>query len=407
LKLIALGHRDFRLLQAARFLLIVGIEMINVAVGWRVYELTHRPLDLGYVGLAQFLPLVAFWPVAGHTADRFDRRKIFLVCQAAILIAVAALGAVTLLHVDRLGRVYAFLVTFGAARAFMGPAGQSLGPSLVPPAILPNAIAWSSAAWQMAAVVGPMIGGLLYVARGVHAVYCGVLLATLAAMALTSRMRADSEVRAARGASLAALLGGVTYVLKTRIIFASIALDLFAVLFGGAVALFPALVRDHLEAGPWALGIVRSAPSVGALITAGWLAASPLARRTGAKMLTAVLVFGLCTIVLAISKNLLLSALALAVAGAADMVSVVVRTTLIQIATPAEMRGRVTAVNFVFTGASNELGEFESGLTAQWLGVVRATVLGGVATCLLVGLWVAAFPSLRRLDRLEDARSTG
>ena len=398
----AFGYRDFRLFQVARFLLTIGVQMQSVAVGWHVYEMTRRPVDLGYVGLVQFLPLVGLSLLAGHTADRFDRRRVLLVCHVVIALSALALATLTALHVTSLVPMFAVLFVFGSVRAFIGPAAQSLVPFLVPSEELPSAVTLSSAVWQIAAIVGPAAGGLIYAAGGPLAVYITTAIPTLATFGATLLMHVDTGRAEKRGLSLATLFAGVGYVFRTKIILGTISLDLFAVLFGGAVALLPAFARDVLHASPMALGLLRSAPSIGAAVMAATLSVFPLGRHAGAKMLVAVFVFGLATLVFASARSVGVAMGALIVCGAADMVSVVVRSTVIQLATPNEMRGRVSAVNLVFVGASNELGEFESGLTAEWLGVTRAIALGGALTCAVVATWTVVFPSLRRIGRLED-----
>ncbi len=402
MSLAAFSYRDFRLFQGSRFLLTIGIQMQSVAVGWHVYEITRRPLDLGYVGLVQFLPLVGLSLIAGQTADRLDRRRILMTCHVAIALCAAALAMMTVLGIDSLLPVYAVLFLFGSVRAFIGPAAQSLLPYLVPQRELPSAVAWSSTIWQMAAICGPALGGIVYALAGPLAVYSTTAVLTMATFALTGLMRVNTEALEKRAISLATLFAGVGYVLRTKVILGTITLDLFAVLFGGAVALLPAFARDVLHSSPIELGVLRSAPSIGAALTAITLAVFPLGRRAGAKMLVAVFVYGVATIAFATSRTLALSVMALAVCGAADMISVVVRSTVIQLATPNEMRGRVSAVNLVFIGASNELGEFESGVTAEWLGIQRAAALGGFLTCVVVASCAGLFPSLRRIDRLED-----
>lgn len=402
MSLAAFSYRDFRLFQGARFLMTIGIQMQSVAVGWHVYEITRRPLDLGYVGLVQFLPLVGLSLVAGQTADRVDRRRILMTCDVVIALCAAALAVITMLGISRLWPVYAVLFLFGSVRAFIGPAAQSLLPYIVPQSELPSAVAWSSTIWQMAAILGPALGGIVYALAGPLVVYSTTAVLTMATFTLIAMMRVNTEALEKRAISLATLFAGVGYVLRTKVILGTITLDLFAVLFGGAVALLPAFARDVLHSSPIELGVLRSAPSIGAALTAATLAVFPLGHRAGAKMLVAVFVYGVATIAFAYSRTIALSVMALAVCGAADMISVVVRSTVIQLATPNEMRGRVSAVNLVFVGASNELGEFESGVTAEWLGIQRAAALGGFLTCVVVASCAGLFPSLRRIDRLED-----
>ncbi|MBF5045914.1 MFS transporter [Aggregicoccus sp. 17bor-14] len=396
------AHRDFRLYQAARLLLTLGIQMQSVAVGWHVYSLTGRALDLGYVGLAQFLPAVLLSPLTGDTADRFDRRRILLVCYATLSVCALLLFALARMHVPSLGALYAVLVLLGVGRAFLGPAGQSLVPSLVPNAHLASALAWSSSILEIATITGPALGGLAY--GGVEAAGVYLICAALMALAtlLIGRMRTRIAHRVSATRSWDRLVAGLRFVWHQKVVLGAISLDLFAVLLGGAVALLPIFAAEILHTGPWGMGLLRSAPAVGAGTMALVLANRPLRRRAGRTMFVCVAVFGLATLTFGLSRNLFLSLGALAVLGAADMVSVVVRSTLVQLATPDEMRGRVSAVNMVFIGASNELGEFESGLTAQWLGAVPAVIVGGLGTLAVVALWAWRFPELRRVNRLED-----
>jgi MFS family permease len=389
--------------QAARFLGTFGFQMASVAVGWQVYSITHRPLDLGYVGLVQFLPSVALSLFAGAVADRYDRRRILALCHAVFGLCWILLA---LLAWRRAGVVpiYVVLVTVGVARAFSGPAAQSMLPNLVPRELFGPAAALSSSAWQVAAISGPALGGALYgVTHGAHAVFLLAGVFGLAASWLVASLHPrESESRETRGMSLDAVLAGVRYVREQPLMLGTISLDLFAVLLGGAVALLPVYARDILHAGPWALGLLRGAPAVGAALMAITLAWSPLRRHAGWTMLGSVAVYGLATVVFALSRDVALSFAALVVVGAADMVSVVVRQHTVQLATPDAMRGRVSAVNLVFISASNELGEFESGVTAEYLGPVRAALLGGVGTLVVVVLWSWWFPALRKLDRPDD-----
>ena len=397
-------YRDFRLYQCARFLLTIAIQMQSVAVGWQVYDLTRRPRDLGIVGLMQFLPLIGLSPITGHTADRFDRRTVVLVCNLGLATSALLLLASTLAQTQHAYFIYATLIFFGAVRAFSGPATSALVTHLVPMEDFPEAVAWGSTVWQAATVIGPAMGGVVYAASGgAGGVYAVSALSSLAAFGCVLAMKVRTGRMERSGPTLGTLLAGVRYVFSQKLILGSITLDLFAVLLGGAVALLPIFARDILHTGPWGLGILRSAPALGALIMAVWVAYHPLRRRAGLTMFACVGLFGIATVVFALSHVYLLSLAALIVAGASDMVSVVVRGTLVQIATPPEMRGRVSAVNQVFVGASNELGEFESGLTADWLGVVPAAVFGGVATCVVVAACVFLFPALRRVDRLDRA----
>ena len=397
--LAAFRHRTFRLFTAARFLVISGVEMQSLAVGWQIYSITRRPLDLGLVGLAQFLPgLMLFW-LGGHVADRFERRNVLLCCQAGFALCSLALLAITLRGVHGVGPIYCVLVGMGLIRVFNGPAGQAFAPLLVPAEIFPSAAAWGSGVFNAATIMGPLGGVWLYAAGGSPVpVYLTTTCALLVSAGLMSRLRVRGLQKGKRGAT--ELLAGFRYVLKNRLILGSISLDLFAVLLGGAVALLPVYAREILMAGPRGLGLLRASPGMGAGLMALVLANRPLRRHAGAKMMACVAAFGACTIVFGLSRNLYLSMAALFLVGASDMVSVIVRSTLGQLATPDEMRGRVSAVNMLFIGTSNEFGQFESGVTAQWWGAVPAVVLGGVGTLLVVSLWSVLFPALRRVDEL-------
>ncbi|HVU00430.1 MAG TPA: MFS transporter [Polyangiaceae bacterium] len=397
----ALGYRDFRLFQVGRFTAVVGTQMLSVAVGWQVYDLTRRPLDLGYVGLAQFLPGFVLALPAGHVADRADRRRIVALCQAVYVLVAAALIAFVETGASSPALIYALLVAFGAARGFSGPAGQALMPDLVPGEHFANAVAWGSSAWQVATIVGPAAGGVAYAAGGPTlayglgaALFVVSVVATLAIRTVPSRSKEE-------GASWASLLAGVRFVFAKKIILGALTLDLFAVLLGGATALLPVYARDVLHVGPTGLGVLRAAPGFGAALMAIGLAYRPLGGRAGGTLFACVLIFGVATIAFGASRSFPLSLAALVTLGAADLVSVVVRHTVVQLSTPPEMRGRVSAVNVVFIGASNELGEFESGVTAALLGTVPAVVLGGVGTCFVVLVSLFLFPELRRVDRLE------
>ena len=395
-------HRDFRLFQLARLLVTLALQMQSVAIGWQVYALTHRTLDLGWVGFSLFLPAILLSLVTGHVADRFDRRRVLAACYGSL-----ALTSLVLLALSRAGLstplpIYAAAFLVGTARAFSGPSGQALMPSLVPKEQLSVAVAWSSSVWEVATIAGPACGGALYASAG-HpwVVYAATSACAAGGAVAVASLAVREATRERRATSWTTLLAGVRYVFAERIVLATISLDLFAVLLGGAVALLPAYASDVLHAGPTALGLMRSAPAAGALVVAVLLARFPIARHAGPLLLVCVALFGVATIVFGVSRSLPLSLASLFVLGAADMVSVVIRMTLVQLATPEAMRGRVSAVNLVFIGASNELGEFESGVTAAWLGLVPAVVAGGVGTLLVVVAWAWLFPELRRIDRLE------
>lgn len=400
-----LGNRSYALYLASRVSLIVATQMLSVAVAWQVYEITGQALALGFSGLALFLPGFLFALPAGHVADRYDRRTIVLGCHLGVATAAVVLAALAWSGGRSLLPIYGTLALLGTIRAFSGPAGQALMPNLVGRAQLERAVALGSSAWQLAMIAGPSLGGVLYAATGkawVVYVICATLALCAAACVFAIESPPENASRSREPPSLDTLFAGIRYVWSNKTILGAVSLDLFAVLLGGAVALLPIFTKDLLHVGPWGLGILRSAPAVGAAVVAFGLAHSPLRRRAGASMFVAVLVFGIATIVFGLSRSFPLSLAALFVLGAADMVSVVVRSTLIQTRTPDAMRGRVGAVNLVFIGASNELGEFESGVTAAYLGPELAVVVGGVGTCLVVLVWVLLFRDLARVDRLDE-----
>ena len=387
--------------MSARLLVTVSSEMQAVAVTWQVYSLTHRPLDLGLVGLAQFLPGILLFLVSGHAADRIARQRILETCYAAFAVCSLLLLGFATRGLASVYPIYLVLLLNGTVRAFNGPASQAFLPLLVAGKHFPNAVAWSASIFQAATILGPMAGGALYALTGTAAtVYALAAAGYLAALLLLSAVRVRAVERPGADASPGMVWDGLKYIWNNKLILGTISLDLFAVLLGGAVALLPVYARDILHAGPSGLGILRSAPGVGAVVTAIAVAHWPLRRRAGATMLWCVFGFGICTIVFGLSRNLVLSLAALAFLGACDMVSVIVRHTLVQLSTPNDMRGRVSAVNMVFIGASNEVGQFESGITAQWFGTVPAVVLGGVGTLAVVAIWSALFPALRRVDHL-------
>ena len=380
---------------------MIGFQMQGVAVGWQVYELTHRPLDLGYVGLAQFVPSIVLSLVAGEMADRFERRRLLVVCYGILAACTVMLAWIAHLPAPAVTSIYAVLVLIGIGRAFAGPAAQALVPNLVDAAHFPNAVAWSSSTWHVAVVAGPAIGGAVYAASSSTWVYVFAAILQFIAMAAIGALPLPKIIAKADGRSLRRLLAGLEFVWKKKIILGALSLDMFAVLFGGAVALLPVYAKDVLHTGPIGLGLLRSAPAAGATLVALSLVFRPIERRTGLVMFTGVFVFGLATVVFGLSKNFGLSLGALVVLGAADMVSVYVRSNLVQLATPDGMRGRVSAVNLAFIGVSNELGEFESGALAALLGVVGSVVVGGVGSCVIVAVWMLLFPALRRVDKLE------
>lgn len=376
--------------------------MVAVAVAWQVYELTHRAMSLGYVGLAQFLPSFLLFLLAGHAVDRFDRRAVLLVVQFSYAVLAGLLLLYTRSGAHAAGPIYAILVMQGTVRAFGAPAGQAFMPELVPEHHFANAVTWGSSTFMVATIVGPGLGGVVYAwLGGPSAVYGLAVVTYLFAFVFTAAIHTRTGRMEPRGASMETLLAGFRYVLANSVILGSISLDLFAVLLGGATALLPIFASDVLHTGVRGLGALRAAPSAGAMAMALLLAFHPLERRAGRLMFSGVALFGIATIGFGLSRNLELSLALLFTLGAADMVSVVVRQTLVQIKTPAQMRGRVSAVNMLFIGTSNQFGEFESGLTAQWWGAVPATVVGGIGTLLVVAGWWRGFPELRAVESLR------
>ncbi len=398
---IAFSNPNFRFFVLTRFLTTTASEMQSVAIAWQVYNLTHRPVDLGYVGLAQFLPGILLFLVAGHVADRFSRIKILVTCYGLFSLCSLALLTLSLRGIGSVYWVYAVLLVNGAVRAFNWPAGMAFLPRLVPTEHFPNAVTWNSSIFQGATLCGPILGGLIYAATGNGtAVYMLSAAAYLLGLLSTLQIRVPAGETRGAGFSKNTVLEGFRYIFQNKLILGSISLDLFAVFLGGAVALLPIYVRDILKVDAIGLGILRSAPGAGAILMAILLAYKPLRRRAGATMLFSVAGFGVSTILFGVSRNLWLSALALALVGATDMVSVVVRHIVTQLAVPDSMRGRISAVNMIFIGTSNEVGEFESGITAQWLGAVPAVIAGGVGTILIVIAWWHLFPTLRNVDSL-------
>jgi len=387
--------------MTARFLITSATEMQAVAVGWQVYGMTHRPLDLGLVGLAQFLPGIFLFLLAGHAADRIARQRILQTCYVGFAVCSLSLLALAAGRLAAPGPIYAVLLGNGVVRAFNGPAGQAFLPLLVPEEHFQNAVAWSSSVFMSATILGPMIGGLLYGFTGnPMPVYGCSALFTLAGLVLVSGLRIPRAERPRKAATVEMVLGGLHYIWQNKLILGAISLDLFAVLLGGAVALLPVYAREILRVGSTGLGILRGAPGIGALVTSIAVAHWPLRRHAGTAMLWCVAGFGVFTIVFGISRHVVLSLAALVMVGACDMVSVIVRHNMVQLHTPDEMRGRVSAVNMLFVGASNEVGQFESGITAQWFGTVPAVVLGGLGTIFVVALWSRMFPALREIDKV-------
>jgi len=393
-------HRAFVAFWLARICSSFGFQMLSVAVGWQIYAITGRAFDLGLIGLVQFVPSLLLALPAGHVADQFERRRIVLVGQVVEWLAIAALAGLSLAHdIHELG-ILALIFVIGVAKAFEFPALQSMLPALVPARILPRAMAVNASAGQAAMIMGPALGGFLYVA-GPGVVYLVAAALYLVSVTMLVRLRYEQAPPRREPATLKTLFAGVHFIRQRPDVLGVISLDLFAVLLGGATALLPIFARDILHTGPWGLGLLRAAPAAGALLMSLWLARHDMQRRVGPIMFASVAGFGVATLVFAVSTALWLSLLALFALGAFDMVSMVIRGALVQLDTPDDMRGRVSAVNAIFINTSNQLGEFESGMLAAWLGAVNATVLGGIGTLLVVGLWMAMFPSLRRRQQLH------
>ncbi len=402
----AFAYRDFRLYQMARVLVIMGAEAQSVAVAWQVYEITHRAIDLGYTGLVLFLPGLLFLLPAGHVADRYDRRMVILVCYTLQVVCTLALFLFAARGLHRVGPIFAVLFLIGCGRAFSGPASSALLPHLVPSEHFVNAITWGATVFQIANIAGPAVGGLMYTLplhgrlAGAPIVFLFTLVTGICFVALIASLHVRPGRMEHRAISSDVILAGFHYVWKAKLLLGSISLDLFVVLLGGATALLPIFAHDLLHTGPQGLGALRSAPALGALAVSIWLTFRPVLQRPGIVMLSGVAVYGAATVVFGVSRSLPLSLVALMIVGASDMVSVVIRSSMLQLATPSSMRGRVSAVNSLFVGASNELGEFESGVTAQWFGAVRAVVAGGLGALVITGLWSALFPSLRAITQL-------
>lgn len=417
----AFASRDFRRYQLARLMVIMGAEAQAVAVAWQIYAITHRAIDLGYTGLALFLPGILFLIISGHTADRYDRRRVILVCYSMQCLCTGTLFYLSWIGTRHVGPLFAVLFLIGTGRAFSGPASSALLPHLVPKTDFVNAVSWGASIFQMANFVGPAVGGLLFTLPLEHwlptpigdrlaggAIVYGFTLASLACfLFLIASLSVRPGRQEQREMSVETLLAGFRYMWHKKLLLGVTSLDLFAVLLGGAVALLPIFAEDILHSGPTGLGILRAAPALGALTISILLTWRPLKHHAGSRMLICVVLFGVATVVFGLSRNMALSLAALFVVGAADMVSVIVRSSMLQLATPQAMRGRVSAVNALFVGASNEFGSFESGVTAQWWGAVPSVVVGGVGAIVVTGLWAAIFPSIRRVDQLSEDELMG
>lgn len=396
----AFRHTPFLSYWAARFLTTFATMIVSVAVGWQVYDLTRDPFDLGIVGIVQFLPSLLLVLVTGVVADRFGRRLIMTLSSLIEASCAVALLLLTLRGLAGPLPIFVVLAMFGIARAFYGPASSSLFANLVPPEDFANAIAWNSSAWQTATIVGPVAGGLLYGLSAETAYITAAVLMLVAAL-LVFTIPKPAQQTATDKPTMETLFAGFRYIWGEKIVLGAISLDLFAVLLSGASALLPVYARDILELGPWGLGLLRSAPGIGAICVAVWLAGHPIRDHAGKIMLGFVGLFGAVTVLFGVSTITWLSILALALLGATDMFSVYIRETLIQLWTPDEVRGRVNAVNQVFVGASNEVGEFRAGTMAALIGTVPAVVIGGIGAVAVAGLWAWLFPALRRVRHLN------
>jgi MFS family permease len=402
-----LKERDYMVFWASRVAGGFGFSIQGVTIGWQIYDIARRThsvkeaaLYVGLVGLCVFVPMVFLSLSAGEVADRHDRRHVTMICLVGDLMLVAMLAAATLLHFVSIPWILALAFGFGITRVFRAPAGTALGPMLVPRHLLPRAIAWNSLANQTATITAPALAGFL-IAASPGLAYCTVIFFDLLALALISLISKSAKPTKQPGSRWQLIKEGLSYVWNTKLVFGAISLDLVAVLLGGVTALLPVFARDVLHVGPEHFGVLRASPAIGGVTVALLFANNPMRRRAGVTMLLGVASFGLATLVFAFSRNFWLSVAALAVVGASDMTSVYVRQTLVQLVTPDAMRGRVAAVSTLFISASNELGEFESGVAARLLGPVGAAIFGGVGSILVTGIWAKMFPALRKADRLE------
>lgn len=398
-----LAHRSFVAFWLARTCSGFGFQMLSIVVGWQIYALTHSAFYLGLIGLVQFLPSITLALWAGHVADQRDRRRVVLLGQLVEWLAIGALTAVTVLHLADVNIILGLIFIISIAKVMEAPSLQSMLPALVPPFLLARATAASAVSSQAAMIMGPALGGLLYV-FGADVVYGLTAALYLVSIVMVSRLRYEQAPPRRQPASLATLFAGVKFIRERPDVLGVISLDLFAVLLGGATALLPIYAHDILHTGPWGLGLLRAAPAVGALLVGFWLSRHSLEKNVGMIMFLCVAGFGVATLVFALSSNLWLSLIALFATGGFDMVSMVIRGALVQLDTPNEMLGRVNAVNSIFINTSNQLGEFESGMLAALFGAVPAAAIGGIGTLVVVGLWMKLFPTLRKRQRLEEPK---
>lgn len=402
-------HPDFTRFWAGMFLVNLAVQIESVTIGWQIYQIGRLTLSIkesaflvGMVGLAQFIPMFLLTLYAGSMADRHSRRTIVMISLGVEILCVLGLVSVAHEAAPNVTHIFWIAAAFGAARAFLSPASSALVPMLVPKSEMPQAISLKSLSWQAAVIIGPWIGGLLC-AISTATSYEVTAVLYLAGTAIILFMRANTTPQRQPGSQIAQIKEGLVYVWTNKIVFGAISLDLFAVLLGGATALLPAFASDILEVGPEGFGLLRSGPAIGALLMAAALSRWPLKRHAGRRMFMAVGAFGMATVVFGLSKNIYLSVAALAALGAADMISVYVRQTLVQIVTPDHMRGRVSSVSGLFISGSNELGEFESGVVSRFIGPVGAAIFGGIGTMVVTGAWARMFPALRKADRLDGS----
>jgi len=396
----AFRHRDFSFYWFSRFLSTVAMQMQAVAVAWQVYEISHNPFDLGLIGLSLFLPAILLVLVTGQVADRHNRKSIIQICQAADVLFAVVLVILAEQGLDATWPIFAVLIALGVDRAFITPAGQAMMPNLVPEKDLANAIAWQSSSWQVATIGGPAIAGW-FLSYGLTVTYTASAALTLIAVAMTALIRTREFASKREPVTWTSVLGGLHYIWNKKVVLGAISLDLFAVVLGGCVALYPIYADDILDVGAAGLGFIRAAPAVGAATMSLFLIMYPLRTRPGLTMFWAVALFGAATVGFGLATWFPLTLVALFTMGAADMISVYVRQTMVQLATPDEMRGRVGAVSSVFITTSNEFGDFRAGMVASVIGAVPAVVLGGVATVVVTGLWAKMFPELRHVERID------
>jgi MFS family permease len=394
------SHKPFLCFFLGRGMSSFAYQISAVALGWQIYALTHSALDLGLAGLAQFIPMAVLTFAAGHAADRYERKTVVQICQLVEGLTAALLAWGSFAGWLTVGEIFTAITIFGAARAFESPASAALLAGVVPEGMLAQGTALASGAFQAATIIGPALGGLVYaIAPGVP--YTIMAAGWLLSSVLYAVIQTDRPVTPKEPPTLRSLFAGVGFVRHNPTILGIISLDLFAVLLGGATALLPIYARDILHTGPWGLGLLRGGPAIGSLLMSFLMARHAMQSRVGMRMFQAVIVFGVATVVFAISANLIISLAALIIMGASDTVSVVIRLSTVQLQTPDEMRGRVSAVNFLFINASNQLGEFESGITAAFMGAVPAALLGGIGTIFVALLWMRLFPALRNMERME------